>query len=337
MSNRIIYVAPDFPQPIGGVRASYRHVELLTKAGYDAAVWHCGAQVSLEWFGASAPVLRGMSLSLDRTDLLVLPEAFVFEGVDPAPGCRKAIYNQNHFLTFVSVSPDRYPRWTPRPAVWVSSLMIRHVVGRLQPALDFASIHDLPYVIDLQLFRPAETRRAKIAWMPRKRPNEAALIHGLLLADSRFDGVTLSPIEGLNEVQTASELGTTSVFIGLSREEGFGLPIAEALAAGCVVVGYPSGGGVELFDAPGTLALPDSDVLTLVDQVAEIVADPPAEQDRFKSRAWVEQHYSESRLLDRLIGAIDAARDMPGDAGDAIHPWPQFQRIHGLTGQTAAS
>ena len=45
----------------------------------------------------------------------------------------------------------------------------------------------------------------------------------------------------------AERLNAARLVSGLGHPEGFGLPIAEAMAAGCWVVGYSGGGGRELF------------------------------------------------------------------------------------------
>ena len=44
-------------------------------------------------------------------------------GVDPAPGARKIIFNQNHFYTYATWDGplDGYPGWSPAPAVWAVS------------------------------------------------------------------------------------------------------------------------------------------------------------------------------------------------------------------------
>lgn len=326
MTRTVVYATPDLNFPVGGIRTVYRHVELLAEAGYRALVWHAAREAPLDWFDNEASVVCGESLDLTDDDLVVIPEGLVFDGVDPAPGCRKVIHNQNHFYTFGSASLSGYPRWDPPPAVWASSETIHDVLSRLAPTLHLSSVEVVPYAIDTHLFRPAAMRERKVTWMPRKRPNEAALIRALLAADPSFDDVVCKPLEGLSEEQTAAELGSTSVFIALGREEGFGLPVAEALAAGCAVVGYPSGGGAELFDAPGTHAVADSDVVAIVDRVRELLDDEPSKDIRLKYREWVEEHHSAAGLRRRLEAAVSRAFALPATAGTCRHPWTMYQQ-----------
>lgn len=317
MTNRVIYLVPDHAEPAGGIRAIYRHVELLVQTGLDAAVWHCAQGFECGWFVSSAPVLSGPTLAIDETDLLIIPEVMLSPENDPAPGCRKIIYNQNHFYTFDFVPPDGYPGWTPTPSVWVSSAASLDVLRRVHAELP---VELIPYSIDLELFHPRPRRERQVAWMPRKRPREAAVLQALFRADERFTGVALAPVDGFTEEQTAAELGTASVFVALSHEEGFGLPILEALAAGCPVVGYPAGGGAELFAAPGTHQVADADVIAIVERVAELLGDGLSDRERMSYREWVETNYPVDGQRDRLIEAIGSARAKPARAGMATHP-----------------
>lgn len=323
MAGRVIYIAPDVAVPAGGIRVLYRHVELLVGSGIDACVWHCAHGTRLEWFTSSAPVVFGSTLKIDAGDTLIVPEPLVFAGFDPAPGCRKVIYNQNHFTTFEHTPWSCYPAWNPPPPMWVSSRTSHEVAVRLLTVLPIQNVVHVPLAVDTDLFKPSEVREKKVTWMPRKRPHEAALLHALLAGDDRLAGVRLHAIQGMGEEETAAELGTTSVFIALGRDEGFGLPVAEALAAGCAVVGYPAGGGAELFEAPGTHAIVDSDVLGLVDEVVSVMRSEALERGRLASRAWVERTYPESAQLAALMHAVGSAQDARASGGKATHPWPQ--------------
>ncbi|SDU63288.1 Glycosyltransferase involved in cell wall bisynthesis [Jiangella alkaliphila] len=322
MSGRVIYAAPDIDRPIGGARVMYRHVELLVRAGQEAVVWHrqIAAGATPTWFDSDAPTIEGATLDLDENDILVVPESFVLADHDPAPGCRKVIYNQNHFLTFVYAPWERFPNWDPPPPTWVSSLATLRVLERLRAVLPIGPVELIPLSIDMALFRPAPARERLLVWMPRKRPKESALLEALLAADHRFGDVRTVIVDGLSESETAGVLGRASVFVALGRDEGFGLPVAEALAAGCVVVGYAAGGGGELFRAPGTHAVDDADVLGVIDQVAAVLRTEPPERERDTFRSWVAREYPEAVQERRLLEAVASAREQPAKPGEATHP-----------------
>jgi glycosyltransferase involved in cell wall biosynthesis len=297
-------------------------VELLRTAGIDAALWFRKPGYRLPWFETSAPILGGDQLELGADDLLVVPELYLLPGVDPAPGVRKVIFNQNHFLTFWSWrDTDGYPGWDPAPEVWAVSRESTDVLGRLHPELP---VHLVPNPIDTDLFRPGPSRARQIAWMPRRRPLEAAVLERLLRNDKRTDGVDLAVLAELSESQVVEALGRTSVFVALGISEGFGLPVAEALAAGCLVVGYPAGGGEELFEAPGTFRIDDARPHLLADRALELVDVPADDPVREAARDWITQRYSAEATAAALLAAVESGRALPGRSGIATHPivWP---------------
>ena len=318
----MIYAVQEPGSPGGGIRVQARHVELLREAGVDAALWFRTPGYRLPWFETTAPFLGGDQLELTEHDLLVVPELYLLPGVDPAPGVRKVIFNQNHFLTFWSWRDSTaYPGWDPAPEVWAVSRESRDVLERLHPELP---VHLIPNPVDTDLFRPGPARTRQIAWMPRRRPLEAAVLERLLRNDRRAAGVDLAVLAELSESQVVEALGRTSVFVALGISEGFGLPVAEALAAGCLVVGYPAGGGEELFEAPGTWRIDDARPQLLADQALELVDVPAGDPVRAAARDWIRERYSPAVTATALLAAVESARALPGASGRATHPvvWP---------------
>jgi glycosyltransferase involved in cell wall biosynthesis len=114
------------------------------------------------------------------------------------------------------------------------------------------------------------------------------------------------------------------VFIALGISEGFGLPVAEALSAGCLVVGYPAGGGEELFDAPGTWKFDDARPHLLADRALELLSVSAADPVREAAREWIAERYSPAVTSAALLAAVKSARELPGRSGTATHPivWP---------------
>lgn len=127
--------------------------------------------------------------------------------------------------------------------------------------------------------------------------------------------------------QVAEILGQTTVFVALGLSESFGLPVAEALSAGCYVVGYDGGGGYALFEAPGALRIPDQRPALLVDAIFRILADPTALAAAECNRMWLHSRYHRDRTRQALEAAVNLARDGPSRPATAIHPWPRVAEI----------
>jgi hypothetical protein len=321
MAGRVIYIGAESNIPVGGIRLATDHVATLVEAGVDAYRWTPTPGFRYTWFEDTVPTLSGWQLDLTEDDMLVLPELAVLPDRDPAPGARKVVLNQAHFLTFVTC-PDmeNYPGWTPMPSLWTISQESARVLARAVPHLPKANL--IPNPVDTEMFRPGPQRTNSVAWMPRKRPAEGLLLKRILRNDPRFDGVELREIKGLDHAGVAEVLGTTSVFVAFNSYagEGFGLPTAEALAAGCLVAGYPAGGGEELFEAPSAWAVPEHRPTLLADKVFELLARPEQDDLRAEGRQFIQDRYNKKVTSTALLAAVAEARTRPGGACRAQHP-----------------
>jgi glycosyltransferase involved in cell wall biosynthesis len=118
--------------------------------------------------------------------------------------------------------------------------------------------------VDAAFRRPADADRPRrLAYMPRKRPEEARQVLGMLRLRGALDGWEVLALDGLSQAEVADCLSECSLFLSFSQLEGFGLPPLEALASGCFVIGYSGFGGQEYFDPRYALEVPDSDVVSL--------------------------------------------------------------------------
>ncbi len=346
MTRRVVYASFATLRHSGGVYVGTQHVQLLRAAGRDAVLWLPEADNRTDWIDPAVPVVGGPQLEIGADDLLVLPEAPVVPGRDPAPGARKVIFNQNHFYTYAarpdptmdsvrSAPPNSaprsssaptatiqpglsYPGWDPTPAVWTVSPESRDLLRALEPELP---VHLIPNLVEGELFRPLSSDRVRVTWFPRKRPREASLLRTLLARDERLTGVELVELVDVPRAQVVEALGRTTVFVSLNHSESFGLPVAEALAAGCLVVGYDGGGGTDLFEAPGAWRIPEQRPLLLRDAVVDLVRRAPElEPVRKANRDWVLERFNSERTSAALLAAVDAAASRPGAAALATHP-----------------
>ncbi|WP_170211921.1 glycosyltransferase [Saccharothrix australiensis] len=319
MTGRVVYAGFEVQFPVGGNRLLTEHVALLAAAGVDAYRWSPTPGFRYDWFDDDVPTLSGAELDLSADDLLVVPELTVLPGRDPAPGGRKAIFVQGHFLTFLTCPDlDPYPGWGTPPALWTVSRDGVEVLSRALPGL---SPRLIPNPIDARMFRPA-AKTPSIAWMSRKRPAESALLKQILRNDPRSAGVELRDLRGLTHGEVAEALADTSVFVALGAPEGegFGLPVAEALASGCLVTGYGLGGGDELFEAPSAWPVPNLRTVELADRALDLVRLPDQDRVRDAGRRWLVERYNAEQTTKALLAAVEAARAIPAEDTRAVHP-----------------
>jgi glycosyltransferase involved in cell wall biosynthesis len=106
--------------------------------------------------------------------------------------------------------------------------------------------HLVPYGIDTGVFKPAQTKREAIAYLPRKRPIEASYLRDSFRhAFPDLRGWDWWPLVNESEANVAAAMGEAGVFLSLGRLESLGLTPLEAMACGCIVAGFTGIGGRE--------------------------------------------------------------------------------------------
>ena len=190
--------------------------------------------------------------------ILVLPETYLeanlsnFCGQDLSKFAR-VIFNQNAYYSFGGFSSTLEEQL----ATFYDSSNVLQVLSVSEDTHDFLTVNlnladsKVSRIVNAveNIFRPASNPSNTIHWMPRKNPQEAQAV---LLSIKRSclshtNGWTGSPLVSLSHDSVASHLNKAKIFLSFGHPEGFGLPIAEAMASGCWVIGYSGGGGRELF------------------------------------------------------------------------------------------
>lgn len=310
----IYYRCPDAHRPVGGVRTIYRHVDILNRHGIRAFVLHERPGFRCTWFKNETATVylkpptnphrplpvralerarrlhtskprREMKSALAWTDddVLVMPEVLALEEVRGTRG-PKVILNQNAYLTFSrwpeAVEPDQNPDLdaTVR-AVIVTSDDTEKYLRAAFPELKLLRSH---CSIDPQLFAYREDKRSQIAYMPRKNPRDARQVIELLKirgALARWDVVA---IDGMTEEKTAIVLRESAIFLSFGHPEGFGLPPAEAMLCGCIVIGYHGMGGREYFRPTFGFPIEFGDIQHYVETVENVLDELGRSPTRFR-------------------------------------------------------
>lgn len=323
----VYYLAPNPDGMFGGVRNSYRHVDGLNAAGIPAAVVHARAGYRCTWFANETRVMGAAEVVLRPHDLLVVPECYG-PGLGGVPaGVRVVIFNQGAYITF-----DRVPyetTWAGAPYVGVPGLVGLLAVSQNSADLLRYTFPALPVgiarpVIDPLHFHPADEPPARrIAYLTHRRPTEREQLRHMLRARGLFDRWDEAPIAGRTESETAAIMRGSAIFLSFSEREGFGLPPAEAMASGCLVIGYSGLGGREYFNGPDCCPVPDGDLLAFARAVEDACAayDDDPETFGMAGRAASERilgHYSAEALRAELLAFYSPLLDNEGDRTNAI-------------------
>lgn len=107
--------------------------------------------------------------------------------------------------------------------------------------------------------------------MSRKRADDLKQVLQNLHANGHLKGWEIIDIDGVRPEEVAGVIKKSKIFLSGASREGFGLPAAEAMAYGCVVIGYHGIGGKEYFDAKVGFPIEENNLLDFLTTSTEVV------------------------------------------------------------------
>jgi len=269
---KVYYLTPDCDVPSGGVQVMYRHVDRLNAAGVDAAVLHSRRGYRCTWFEHETPVTDTHRTRLAADDVLVVTE--IDAGVLPSlpRGLRQVVFNQSSHLTFRRHREQVARHFATSDDVLAMLAVSDHSAQVLRYAFPRLDVRRLHLGLDDRLFRPSEAAGGRtITYMPRRAGTDAELVIEMLRSRGALSGWEVRPLHGLSHAETAAALRSSTLFLHFTYQEGFGLPAAEAMACGNLVVGFHGFGGAELFRPEFSRPVPTGDVLAFARTVEEVL------------------------------------------------------------------
>ena len=193
-------------------------------------------------------------LDLGKEDLWIVPDGWV-NGLSLGlkAGARCVLYCQSWTYLFNGL-PENV-RWHDLPVEFLAvshpvACFMDQVMGKRPPVVR-------PY-IDTELFYPSKEKPSappvRVAFMPRK--NSALIMQIRRIVQERqpdlFSRITWVRIEGESRKGVADILRSCHVFLASGFPEGFALPPLEAMACGCIPVGFTGLGGWDYMRQAGT-------------------------------------------------------------------------------------
>jgi hypothetical protein len=214
-------------------------------------------------------------ITIEKDDIFVFPEVFGPKIGDLVKNNRKIIYNQGAYQTFFHYDLELKSTATP----YLNNKLIATIVNSenakqyINYAFPNMNVQRVRYGIDCKNFYFNETKKRKIAYMPRRLRVDLVQVINILKFKGILDNWELVEIHNMNESQVANALRECVFFLSFSINEGFGMPPAEAMACGCVVVGYSGKGGKEFFKNDFCYPIEDRDVLSYVKTLEKVIKE----------------------------------------------------------------
>jgi len=296
----------DWESPSGGIKHLYRHVDVLNRHGFSATIFHEKPGFRCGWFENQTPISYVGEVGLKPEDILVFPEVYgpnaATQILQKSPNIKKVIFNQNAYFTFGNYSFDPDERRNPYThedilgAIVVSEDSKRY----LNYAFPNLKLFRLHLGIDSTLFAFQSDKKRQICFMPRKNSFDALQVINLLKFRDALKGFSVVSIEDKTEAEVAQTLQESAIFLSFGHPEGFGLPAAEAMACGCIAIGYHGGGGREFWNPEFSYPIEAGNILGFAKTVERVIAEYDRDPSQLQAKArragnYVLQHYTPER------------------------------------------
>lgn len=302
MKKNIYFICTDNKEPIGGIKQLYRQVDILNNNGFNAFIVHRKKGFRHTWFPNETKIIYNLSIyididrivlkkrlkpfkifknffrtrnqdSIDKNGILVIPEIFGPYVSKLNLDMEKVIFNQNCYYTFNNCNIDGSKS---QPTYLDDNFLASIVVSEdskkyLEHAFPKSITHRIHLGINTDKFNYKKVSKKKqIAFMPRKLEDDIIQIINILKIRNNLKNWNFIPIANKTEDEVAQILNESLIFLSLNHREGFGLPPAEAMASGCIVIGYAGQGGKEYFNPDFSLKVDEGNIIEFVDTVENI-------------------------------------------------------------------
>ena len=299
----IYYLCPEHKHPVGGVRVIYQHVDILNRNGIPAYVVHKTKGFRVNWFENTTalvywrdtfldrlvarfkrrmdpdkvielPIRGGTRSVIDASDILVIPEMY---GPDLAAaygrGIKKVILNQNSYLTFVGYSVNKERLITPYHHPDVLATLVNSEDGEcyLQHSFPELPLYRFRLSIDTKRFAFQGKKKKQICFSRIKNEQDAMQVINILKFRGVLDAFEIIPFINIPQSEVARIYQDSVLFLSFGYPEGFGLPAAEAMACGCVVIGFHGGGGREFFKPEFSYPIEQGDIIGFAKTIEEVI------------------------------------------------------------------
>ena len=320
-------VLPERPKPLGGVNVMLRIAQVLAGEGHDLCLLHANPSYRYVYFPHDLPVAHDPRMKqtlrshLDSRltrirralilnpfgkgtprrdpgpdDVLIVPEFAYPEIARLYPGLRYVVAVQDVYGFFRGYGRDE------KGAALAQADMVFATSDACRDAI--AAVSDRAVArINLPVGHPGQgfqvNKRKLIAYMPRKRRPAAQAVVTALADAPEAAGYDFVKIDGMQPDQVAKIYDEALIFLSFSKEDGFGLPPAEAMLSGCITIGYTGVGGEEYFTPETGFPVPDSDIVAMIQATRQVLgayATDPAPLDALRRAASekIAQDYSEA-------------------------------------------
>jgi glycosyltransferase involved in cell wall biosynthesis len=308
MSNsqrRLVFFCPSSLSPSGGIKQIYRHVKILQELGLNVIlVLDTDSDLNRSWLkndfdfkpyfrpnffleiyknkNLKKKFLRLLLIKIrmiinsflnkkstfwhpENNDILIIPEIWVRDFENVFPNNDIIIFNQNCFYTVNNFANLK----NLKGVVTVSNYSYNY----LKLIYNREILMRITLGINTEVFSFEGKKKKIISYMSRKRPKDVEQLLFLSAIYQDFENWEFVNINNVPEIEVAEILKKSIIFLSTSDVEGFGLPPAEAMSCGCIVIGYDGVGGQEFFNSNLCFKINSADILEYFNCLKEVVVN----------------------------------------------------------------
>lgn len=299
MPGRVFFVVPRVSYACGGVNITIQFADILRRSGVDAYLIVERADYRYEFVSYDVPTVycpigpaalrlgkrdrmlkalnwrppgkaRNPRVQPGPDDIIVIPEVQYPAQRARFAGCPWILMNQSTTIMAETCARTGYGDLAADPT-HIGTIATSEAALRTVRALADPEAVLVPLALDGDRYGHVERKRKLISYMPRRRADQVRIIVDLLRAHPALEGYEFQPIHGMTGAEVDACLRKSLLFLSFSHQEGFGLPPAEAMAMGCLTIGYAGVGGQEFFTKATGFPIPEDDIAEYVTRVVEVV------------------------------------------------------------------
>lgn len=223
-----------------GMSRLYRHVAILNKHGFDAAILHANQGFVL----ADQPVVPIRYGTIQEDDIVVIPESYpgIMNEIKDYPIRRFAIALSWSYLFETLPDKNDWRHFNIERAMVVSPFIGKIIQWSMHIPVHLivAGLNDSLY------FQERHTKKKLISFIKRKADLVPYLKRILYARNQKYiDLIQWIPLENYSERDYAAIIRQSSVFLNLSTAEGLVSSCLKAMRCGTIVAGFNSIGGVD--------------------------------------------------------------------------------------------
>lgn len=290
MTPTIYYFAPDFDQPSWGTGLLYRHVQMLCRNGYRAAIVQRKPAFRLSWLETDVPRVSLDEFRPQPQDIFVVPEFAAEEKSLLHWPCRRFVFVQGSFLIVPSL----------KTALDYRALGYEHAITTMPHIQAILKQHHgiratvVPVCIASYFFSGPGTqsntsRKRQVVLFPKAAYHKAGyydyeIVKRLLaqkLSNSkdsanfwvlRDKGWKIIELDGYTHRQVARILQESAFLVNVNCLESFNATVPEAMAAGCIPICYEAYGGQDfLQDGKNAYVFPNNYAYPLLNKLFALI------------------------------------------------------------------